>query len=101
MRYRMLGQTGLFVSELSLGTNTFGGQGDRWKAFGALDQKQASEVLGTALEAGINLIDTADSYGDGESEARIGQGLIDIGARRESVLIATKVCLRTGPGPNS
>jgi aryl-alcohol dehydrogenase-like predicted oxidoreductase len=101
MRYRLLGETGLLVSEIALGTNTFGGKSDRWKAFGALDAKQVAAILGSAADAGINLIDTADSYGDGESEERVGQALRDLELRRESMLIATKVCLRTGTDPNA
>ena len=101
MRYRLIGDTGLLVSELGLGTNMFGGKSDRWKAFGALDKSQATRVVGKALESGINLIDTADSYAEGESEVRVGEALAELSARREDVLIATKVCLRVGEAPNA
>lgn len=101
MRYRFMGATGLLLSEFSLGCNMFGGQGDRWKAFGALDQAQANQIVGAAVESGINLIDTADRYGDGESEVRVGQAIRDLSVGRDQVLLATKVALRTGPGPNA
>jgi aryl-alcohol dehydrogenase-like predicted oxidoreductase len=101
MRYRFLGRTGLMVSELGLGTNTFGGQSERWKAFGALDRKGVGAVLKTAVDAGINLIDLADTYGDGESETRVGEALKDLKVARSEVILATKACLRAGPGPNA
>lgn len=101
MRYRFLGRTGLMVSELGVGTNTFGGQSERWKAFGALDRQGAGAVLGAAFDAGINLVDLADSYGDGEAEARVGEALQDLETPRANVILATKACLRTGPGPNA
>jgi aryl-alcohol dehydrogenase-like predicted oxidoreductase len=102
MRYRFLGRTGLLVSELGLGTNTFGGgQDSRWKAFGALDRQGVGAVIGAALDAGVNLIDLADTYGDGESEARVGEALQDLGVARDQVILTDKACLRTGPGPNA
>ena len=101
MRYRFLGRTGLLVSELGVGTNTFGGQSARWKAFGALDREGVGAVLRTAFEAGINLIDLADTYGDGESETRAGEALQDLGIARDLVILADKACLRAGPGPNA
>jgi aryl-alcohol dehydrogenase-like predicted oxidoreductase len=101
MRYRLLGNTGLYVSELSLGTSMHGGQDQRWKAYGALTQAESDEVIGTAIDGGINFIDTGNSYGGGESEVRVGQSLRNISAKREDVLIGTKVYIRTGPGVNS
>lgn len=101
MRYRFLGRTGLLVSEIGLGTNTFGGKSPRWEGFGALGRGEATAVVRQALESGINLIDTADSYGDGESEQRVGEALEDLGTRRSDVVVATKVYNRTGPGANS
>ncbi len=85
------------VSELCLGTMTFGGSGATWKAIGALDQKQSTETIARALDAGINFFDTADGYSDGESEIILGKAL---GARRRDVVIATKVGFPTGSGPN-
>ena len=100
MRYRFLGRTGLLVSELALGTNTFGGQ-EKWKAFGALDRAGVGEVLKTAVDAGINLLDLADSYGDGESEERVGEALQDLGVPRDQMILATKTVLRVGAAPNA
>jgi aryl-alcohol dehydrogenase-like predicted oxidoreductase len=100
MRYRKLGRSGLVVSELCLGTNTFGGTGPLWSNLGALDQAAANAVMKTALEAGVNFIDTADVYGSGESEERIAQALRDLKIARADVVIATKVGGRMAPGPN-
>ncbi len=75
MRYKKLGNTGLFVSELCLGTMTFGGQEDMWGKIGQLQQAQAEELVGRALDAGINFIDTADVYSGGRSEEITGQAL--------------------------
>jgi aryl-alcohol dehydrogenase-like predicted oxidoreductase len=101
MRYRRLGRTGLIVSELCLGTNTFGG-GDKemWRRLGGLDQPGAEAVMARALEAGINFIDTADGYAAGESESRIGAGLKNLGVDRGDVVIATKFGMPMGAGPN-
>ncbi len=62
MRQRKLGNTGLFVSELCLGTMTFGGQGELWSKIGHLQQNDVDALVGRALDAGINFIDTADVY---------------------------------------
>jgi aryl-alcohol dehydrogenase-like predicted oxidoreductase len=100
MRYNQLGRTGLFVSELCLGTMTFGGTGGFWGHVGKLQQAEVDRIVGAALEAGINFIDTADVYSFGESEKLLGQSLRDLGVRRESVVIATKVYGAMGEGPN-
>lgn len=97
MEYRQLGSTGVLVSALSLGTMTFGGTGPVWDTVGGLAQADADRILGTALDAGINLVDTADMYGDGECEEMIGRSL---GSRRKDVVLTTKVAGRMGPGPN-
>jgi aryl-alcohol dehydrogenase-like predicted oxidoreductase len=97
MRYKLLGRTGIKVSGLCLGAMTFGGSGRIWEAIGGLDEKQSSEMVSRALDAGINVFDTADGYGDGESESILGKAL---GTRRRDVVIATKVGFPTGPGPN-
>ncbi len=99
MRYRQLGRTGLFVSEICLGTMTFGGRG-RWGAIGGLDQGDAEGLVGRALEAGVNFIDTADVYSEGLSEEILGQALRSLGVRRADVVIATKLNGEMGPGPN-
>ena len=75
MRYRRLGQSGLFVSELCLGTMTFGGSDDMWGQIGKLQQEEADGLLRTALDAGINFIDTANVYATGRSEEILGQSL--------------------------
>lgn len=88
MEYRNLGRSGLKVSALSLGTNAFGGRAD---------EATAIAVVHAALDQGINLIDTADIYTQGESERCIGKALK---GRRSQAVLATKCCGRMGPGPN-
>ena len=101
MRYRPLGRTGQFVSEICLGTMTFHGGASFWRNIGQLDLKGATELVARALEAGVNFIDTADVYSEGGSELLMGQALIDLKVAREDVIVATKVRGRTGSGPNS
>lgn len=101
MRYRKLGRSGLLVSELCLGTNMFGGGGlDFWKDLGGLDQKAVNAVVARAIESGINFIDTADCYSNGESELRLGQSLKELKLDRSSVVICSKGGIPVGPGPN-
>ena len=100
MKYRPLGRTGQFVSELCLGTMTFGGEGF-WKAIGQVGQAGATALVERALKAGINFIDTADVYSLGLSESLLGQALRDLKVAREDVVVATKVRGRMGPGPNA
>ena len=100
MEYKALGNTGLLVSRLCLGTMTFGpGQGD-YKHVGNLDQKGANELVKGALDTGVNVFDTADIYSDGESEKILGQSFKNLGVERKDVVIATKVYHRMGPGRN-
>ena len=99
MRYRQLGQTGLHVSELCLGTMTFGG-GDVWTAIGEVQQADADGLVRRALDAGINFIDTADIYSGGQSEVITGAALKNLGVKRTDVVLATKAYGATGPGPN-
>jgi aryl-alcohol dehydrogenase-like predicted oxidoreductase len=99
MQYRMLGNTGFFVSEICLGTMTFGGKGF-FAAVGKVPQKDATEMVARALEAGVNFIDTADVYSEGLAETLLGQALKDIGVKRSDVVIASKAYGRMGPGPN-
>jgi len=102
MRYKKFGQTGLFVSELCLGTMTFGGKDGMWGHIGTLQQDDADRLVAGALHAGINFIDTADIYSDGRSEIMTGQALRNLKVPREDVVIATKVMGETGTkGPNS
>ncbi|MGC1455910.1 MAG: aldo/keto reductase [Nitrospirota bacterium] len=99
MRYRPLGRTGLFVSELCLGTMTFGGKGT-WEVIGKLTMSESEALIGTAFDAGVNFIDTADVYSEGESEKHVGTALTALGRPRDQVIVATKVRGRVGPGPN-
>ncbi len=101
MHYRPLGRTGQFVSEICLGAMTFHGGAGFWRSIGTVEQKGASELVERALAAGVNFIDTADVYSEGQSEAMLGQALRDLKVAREDVIIATKVRGRTGPGPNA
>ena len=94
MKYRPLADTGVFVSELCLGAMTFGSQ---WEMIGALDQKEADELVHRSLDEGINFFDTADVYSSGESEEILGRSLK---GKRHDVVIATKVRGRMGPGAN-
>ncbi|MCL2449383.1 MAG: aldo/keto reductase [Polyangiaceae bacterium] len=99
MRYNQLGRTGLFVSEICLGAMTFGGKGF-WQAIGTLGAKEVDAIVGTALEHGVNFIDTADVYSEGESERLVGGALKALGRPRDQIVVATKVRGRTGPGVN-
>jgi aryl-alcohol dehydrogenase-like predicted oxidoreductase len=100
MRYKPLGRTGLFVSELCLGTMTYGGKGF-WEVIGKLGLDAVAGQLRTAIDAGINFVDTADVYHEGESERLLGEALKQLAIRREDIVIATKVFGRTAPNPNS
>ena len=96
MKYNLLGNTGVLVSEIGLGAMTFGG-GEQWGVFGSLGEKEASVLVGQALEAGVNFFDTSNIYAGGRSEEILGKAL---GQKRQDVIIATKVRGRTGSGPN-
>ena len=96
MEYRRLGNSGLNVSTLTLGTMTFGGSGDFSKV-GSTDVAGATRQVDMCLDAGVNLFDTADIYSSGESEEILGQA---ISGRRDRLLLATKVRFPTGEGPN-
>lgn len=99
MRYRLLGRTGLYVSELALGTMNYGGQG-YFAKMGALGQADVDDQFRLALEKGINLIDTADVYSFGQSEELVGQAIRNLGVARDEVIIATKGYVRMGKGVN-
>jgi aryl-alcohol dehydrogenase-like predicted oxidoreductase len=90
LRYRVLGGTGIQVSVHCLGTMMFG-------AIGNPDHDDAARIIGTALDAGINFVDTADMYSAGESEEIVGKALH---GRRDEVVLATKVHFPMGDGPN-
>lgn len=101
MRMKKLGNTGLVVSEICLGTMTFGGESQGiWAAIGQLDQDAVTAIVRTAIERGVNFLDTADVYHAGRSEMLTGQALKTLGVARDSVVVATKVLGRMGPGPN-
>lgn len=100
MRYHRLGRTGLLVSELCLGTMTFGGGGGMWEKIGNLDQEKSNELVRGAVDAGINFIDTANVYSGGLSEKITGQALRDLGIARQDVVIATKALGPMGKGIN-
>jgi aryl-alcohol dehydrogenase-like predicted oxidoreductase len=99
MHYHLLGRTGLYVSEICLGTMTYGGKG-RWEVVGRLGVAEAQAQIKTAFDAGVNFIDTADVYSEGESEKIVGEALAKLGLPREDLVIATKVRVRMGPQPN-
>eukprot|EP01035_Chromulina_nebulosa_P047391 gene47391-biopygen32945 len=90
MRYKTLGNTGLAVSEICLGTMTFGGRGF-WTSIGTLDQSVADGIVARALDAGVNFIDTADVYSEGLSEEITGQAMKNSGRPRTDIVLATKV----------
>ena len=96
MEYRALGRSGLRISVLTMGTMTFGGTGD-FADVGATDVEEAERQVDMCLEAGVNLIDTADVYSSGLAEEILGQVLR---GRRDRVLVATKVRMGMGRGPN-
>ena len=102
MKYKQLGRTGLFVSEICLGAMTFGGEPGAgiWQMIGALQQGEVDAIIGKALGAGVNFIDTADVYSFGQSEQLVGQALKNLGVARKDVVIATKAFGEMGPGPN-
>ena len=96
MKTRFLGNTGVRVSEICFGAMTFGGKG-YWKNIGQVEQKEANDLVNTAIEGGINFFDTADVYSEGRSEEILGKAL---GDKRKDIILATKVRGRTGTGPN-
>jgi aryl-alcohol dehydrogenase-like predicted oxidoreductase len=101
MRYRLLGQTGLYVSELCLGTMTYGGGGAGiWASIGKLQQDAVNEQVKTAVDAGINFIDTANVYSLGQSETLLGQSLKSLALPRDQLIIATKATGAMNETPN-
>ena len=96
MKMRLLGNSGLKVSEICFGAMTFGGKG-YWKVIGELEQKDANELVNLSLDSGVNFFDTADVYSEGLSEEMLGKAL---GNHRKEIILATKVRGRTGKGPN-
>ncbi len=99
MKYNLLGNTGLKVSELCLGTMTFGGKG-MWTAIGTLPQDEVDMLIKKSVDAGINFIDTANVYSEGLSEQLTGQAIRNLGLHRDDLVLATKVRGKMGEGPN-
>ncbi|MDO1451460.1 aldo/keto reductase [Rhodocytophaga aerolata] len=97
MEYIKLGNTGMRVSRICLGTMTYGKPTERWPW--ALNEEQSRPFIQKAIEVGINFFDTADVYSAGESEEVVGRALKDF-AKRDEVVLATKVFNPMGPGPN-
>ncbi len=101
MKYRQLGRTGLYVSEICLGAMTFASEATgMWGAIGAVDQKGVDDMIGRAMASGVNFIDTADVYSAGQSEQMVGAALRNLGVKRSDVVIATKCFGEMGRGPN-
>jgi len=102
MKYNQLGDTGLFVSELCLGTMTFGQtqEGSPWASVAGVEQAEADKIVERSLAAGVNFIDTADVYSFGQSEQLLGQALKNLNVPRKDVVIATKVYSVMGSKPN-
>lgn len=99
MKYNLLGKTGLWVSEICLGTMTFGAKG-KFAAVGGVDQKGADELVTQAIDAGVNFIDTANIYSEGISEEMTGKAIKHLGISRDELVLATKVRGSMGDKPN-
>jgi len=97
MEYRQLGGSGLIVPALCLGTGTFGGQGEFFKAWGQTNTAEASRLVDICLDAGMNMFDSADIYSQGRSEEILGEALK---GRRDNAILSTKGTFRFGDGPN-
>ncbi len=97
MHYRLLGRTGLYVSELCLGTMTFGGEG-HWKVMGGLDQDAVTALVKRAFDAGVNFVDTANVYSFGQSESLTGEAIKRLGLPRDELVVATKATGIMSPG---
>src|SRR3984893_7620045 len=95
MEFRQLGGSGFKVPALCLGTGTFGAKNDLIRAFGVVEVEEATELVNIALEAGLNMFDSADVYSNGAAEEVLGKA---IKGRRDQVLISTKATFRSGPG---
>lgn len=97
MESRQLGKSGFKVPVLCMGTGTFGGRGEFFKAWGASDVAEATRLVDICLEAGLTMFDSADIYSSGMAEEILGQA---IKGRRDQVILSTKGTFRFGPGPN-
>lgn len=101
MKYNLLGNTGLVVSEICFGTMTFAGKGGIWENIGKQQQQEVNDLMKVVVDSGINFIDTANVYSFGESEKMLGQSIKDLGLNRNELVIATKVRSRMSPGLNN
>ncbi len=101
MKYNQLGNTGLLVSQLCLGTMTFGDGSGVYDHIGRVDQAAADDLVKASLNAGINFFDTADIYSHGQSEERLGGSLHNLAVSRDDVVVATKGYMRLAPGRNA
>ena len=99
MNYKILGNTGLKVSTLCLGTMNYGGKGF-FSYMGNLDQNEVDKQIKTVVDAGVNFIDTANIYSEGLSETMIGQAIKNLGINRDDLVVATKVRSAMGKGQN-
>ena len=97
MEYRLLGASGFKVPALSLGTGTFGGSNEFFKAWGDTDVSGATRLVDICLDAGLNMFDSADVYSGGTAEEVLGRA---IKGRRHQVILSTKATFRNGEGPN-
>jgi aryl-alcohol dehydrogenase-like predicted oxidoreductase len=97
MEYRLLGRSGLQAPVLTLGTATFGGKGEFFQAFGAVEVDEARRMVDICLEGGLNMFDTSDNHSNGLADEILAEA---IGGRRDEVLLCSKACFPTGPGPN-
>jgi aryl-alcohol dehydrogenase-like predicted oxidoreductase len=100
MQYNTLGNTGLLISRLCLGTMTFGSGKGIFKPIAGINQDEADALVRRSIEAGINFFDTADVYSEGESEQALGQSFRNLNLARKDIVVATKVYSRVGTGPN-
>jgi aryl-alcohol dehydrogenase-like predicted oxidoreductase len=100
MKYHTLGPTGLLVSEICLGTMTFSTGEGMWKPIAGVEQNLADQLLKRSFDAGVNFVDTADVYTNGESEKTLASAIRNVGIARKDIVIATKAFGRTGPGRN-
>lgn len=100
MKYKMLGNTGIQVSQLALGTMTFSSGQEFYRTFGEVGQTEADKLVQASIDAGINFFDTADVYADGDSEQTLGQSFRNLGIVRQDIVLATKVSSRVGTGRN-
>jgi aryl-alcohol dehydrogenase-like predicted oxidoreductase len=100
VRYNLLGQTGLYVSELCLGTMTFGGGTGLWQAIGRVPLEEVCTLLRKSFDAGINFIDTANVYSQGQAETLTGEALRKLALPRDEIIIATKATGSMSEAPN-